>query len=200
MKVGGKSFHSRDSKAIHFLLQPTSTVKRVDLVNGCKYNDPMILDRLKPRESLGFLSWKVSRLMTSDLAARFAEAGVGVTVEQWRALIPMFKLDGLSQGRLCEILSQEKTGVSRLVAALERRGLVHREASKQDRRIKHIYITESGRELIESTLNMVTSIRGERIKSIDPVELAICKKVLWEIIVPTLDDDCLTKESTNSLE
>lgn len=160
----------------------------------------MVLDRLKPRYSLGFLTWKVSRLMTNDLAARFVEAGIEVTVEQWRALIPMFKLDGLTQGRLCELLSQEKTGVSRLVAALEKRGLVRREASKQDRRIKHVYITDSGRELIESTLDMVIKSHDQQIEHIDPEELAICKRVLWQIIEPTLDDDCLTKSLTNSRE
>jgi len=154
----------------------------------------MVLEKIKPRESLGFLSWKVSRLMTNALAARFAAAGVEVTVEQWRALIPLYKLDGLTQGRLCDLLSQEKTGVSRLVAALERRGLVRRESSKDDRRVKHLYITERGRVLLESTLEMAIDIRDEQVKHIDPEELEICKRVLWQIIEPTIEDDFIVKE------
>jgi DNA-binding MarR family transcriptional regulator len=138
--------------------------------------------------------------MTGDLAARFVEAGVEITVEQWRALIPLIKLDGLTQGKLCEILSQEKTGVSRLVAALEKRGFVRREASKQDRRIKHVFITDSGRELVEFTLDMAIKSREDRIEHIDPEDLAICKQVLWKIIAPTLNDDFLTRELTNSRE
>ena len=154
----------------------------------------MVLDKLKPKESLGFLTWKVSRLLTNDLAARFAEAGIEVTVEQWRALLPLFKLDGLTQGRLCELLSQEKTGVSRLVAALEKRGLVRREPSRDDRRVKHIYITGAGRALVESTVNMALGSRDDLVKDIDPEDLAVCRRVLWQIIEPTLGDDCVLEE------
>lgn len=147
----------------------------------------MIMERLNPKESLGFLSWKVARLLTNDLTARFTQAGVDVTVEQWRALIPLYKHDGLSQGKLCDILSQEKTGVSRLVAALEKRGLLRREQCKEDRRIKYLFITQAGRDLVDDTVAIVIQSREEAVKGIDPEELAICLRVLWQIIEPTLD-------------
>ena len=114
-----------------------------------------MLDKLNPRKSLGFLAWKVARLKTNDLAARFAEAGVEITVEQWRVLIPLFKAGGMTQGRLCEILSQEKTGVSRLVAGLEKRGYVLREPAKDDRRVKIIHITEPERTVAIATISML---------------------------------------------
>lgn len=152
----------------------------------CKYNFPMAIDKLNPRESMGFLTWKVARMITNDLAARFAKEGVDITVEQWRALLPLYKHEGLSQGRLCEILSQEKTGVSRLVAALERRGLVRREPSREDRRVKHIFITDDGRELVDSTVDIAIECRDAPLKDIDPDELKICQKVLWQIIEPSL--------------
>jgi len=153
-----------------------------------------MLDQLNPRESLGFLAWKVARLKTNDLAARFVEAGIDVTVEQWRALIPLYKVDGLTQGKLCELLSQEKTGVSRLVAALEKRGYVRREPGKADRRVKHIHITAAGRELLEVTVDMALANMGTREGHVDPGELAICKKVLWEIVESTFDEGCSIKE------
>jgi DNA-binding MarR family transcriptional regulator len=157
----------------------------------------MVVERLKPKESLGFLTWKVSRLMTNSLAARFVETGVEITVEQWRALIPLFKIDGMTQGHLCEILSQEKTGVSRLVAALEKRGLVRREFSRKDRRVKYIYITDKGRDLLDFSVEMVLAKRDDHIKHIDPKDLEICKRVLWQIIEPTLDDECLSCKDEN---
>ena len=155
-----------------------------------------MLDKLNPRESLGFLAWKVARLKTNDLASRFAEAGVEITVEQWRVLIPLYKIDGLTQGRLCELLSQEKTGVSRLVAALEKRGYVRREPGKDDRRVKYIHITDTGRELMMTTMDMAMANMGTREGHVDPEELAICKKVLWEIVEPTLDEGCFLQEET----
>jgi DNA-binding MarR family transcriptional regulator len=153
-----------------------------------------MLDKLNPRESLGFLAWKVARLKTNDLAARFVEAGIKITVEQWRVLIPLYKTEGLTQGRLCELLSQEKTGVSRLVAALEKRGYVRREAGKDDRRVKYIHITDAGRDLMVSTVDMALANMGTREGHVDPEELAICKKVLWEIVAPTIDEGCFLQE------
>ncbi|QGY40161.1 MarR family transcriptional regulator [Pseudodesulfovibrio cashew] len=155
----------------------------------------MAIDKLNPRESLGFLAWKVARLIAGDLTARFTEAGVSVSVEQWRALIPVYKVDGLTQGRLCEILSQEKTGVSRLVAALEKRGLLVRVADEHDRRVKHLFITDEGRRLIEATADLAIENRLEVEKDIDPEDLAVCKRVLWDIIKPTLEiENCCSEK------
>ena len=150
----------------------------------------MSIDPLNPRESLGFLAWKVARIVTNNLASRFVEAGIDITVEQWRALIPVYKLDGLSQGRLCKIMSQEKTGVSRLVAALEKRGLIRRESSKEDRRVKFLFITEAGREVIDLTIGHAETTREKTVEGLDPDEVAICHKVLWQIVESSPDAIC----------
>jgi len=139
-------------------------------------------DKLNPREALGFLAWKVTRLVVNDMTARFTEAGIGVTVEQWRALIPIYKMDGLTQGQLCEVLTQEKTGVSRLVAALEKRKLIRREPGKKDRRVKSLFITKEGKELIDGSVETVLASRKGMVEGVDPDELATCYKVLWQII------------------
>lgn len=150
---------------------------------------------MNPRESIGFLAWKVARIFANDLAARFAEAGVRITVEQWRALLPAYKADGLTQGKLCDMLSQEKTGVSRLVAALEKHGLLRREPGDDDRRVKYIYITDKGRELVDFTIDIVLESRAEMVRPVDPEEFAVCKRVLWQIIEPHLDGTCCLKEA-----
>lgn len=148
----------------------------------------MSIDQLKPREAFGFLTWKTSRIYANYLAARFSEANVDVTVEQWRALVPLAKIPGgVTQGRLCELLSQEKTGVSRLVAALEKRGLILREPSDEDRRVKHLSITSDGLELVERAVEIVLSYQADLVKNIDPDELETCQKVLWQLIEENLD-------------
>lgn len=138
---------------------------------------------------MGFLTWKISRMAANDLAARFAEANVPVTVEQWRVLVTVAKKDHVTQGRLCDILSQEKTGVSRLVAALEKSGFLLREADKSDRRIKHIQITPAGRDVVDSTVKLALQSRDDLIADIDPDELDTCLRVLWQIIHSSLDPD-----------
>lgn len=140
-------------------------------------------------------------MSTNDLAARFAEAGVPVTVEQWRVLIPLAKIEGgLTQGQMCDILSQEKTGVSRLVSALEKRGLLHRESCVNDRRVKNLFITGAGRRLVESTVEMALLSRDTLVENIDPEELEVCKKVLWQIVGSQLAPDiCCDRYSNISM-
>jgi len=149
---------------------------------------------------VGFLSWKLNRMMTNILTSYFVEMEVDVTVEQWRALIPIYKLDGMSQGLLCTHLSQEKTGVSRLVAALEKRGLLTRKPSNEDRRVKFLHITEKGRNLIETSMEEVLKRHDEAVSHIDPEELAICKKVMWQLIEPILDPGCFEEYSDPEID
>ncbi|WP_231856580.1 MarR family winged helix-turn-helix transcriptional regulator [Pseudodesulfovibrio piezophilus] len=166
----------------------------VDPKFRCTYNHPMSIKHFNPRDSLGFLTWKVSRLATRELAARFAKSDIDVTVEQWRALIPLYKKDGLSQGTLCDLMSQEKTGVCRLVAALEKHGFVRRESCKEDRRVKFLFITKAGRELVDSSLDLAVASREDLVDHIDEDDLAICMRVLWQIIEPTLEADSICPE------
>lgn len=156
----------------------------------------MKLNQLDPKDSIGFLTWKVARILANDLAGRFAAAGVKVTVEQWRALLPVYKMDGLTQGKLCEVLSQEKTGVSRLVAALEKHGLVKRKSSADDRRVKYISITDAGRELVDFTVDIVLEARDALVQHVDPADYEVCKRVLWQLIEPHLDATCSLKEES----
>jgi DNA-binding MarR family transcriptional regulator len=52
---------------------------------------------------------------------------------------------GLAQQDLAHRLTLDKSTVSRLVAALERRGLVHQERDPANRRISRLHLTEAGR-------------------------------------------------------
>lgn len=142
---------------------------------------------MNPRHTFGFLIWKVSRLCINDMNARLASTGMGVSVEQIRPLFPLYRVGPLSQGKLCDLLSQEKTGVSRLVANLERRGLVVRVSQKEDRRAKDISITQAGRDVVEAAHHLIQESYQSMTDGIDPEDMETCKRVLWQIIAPTLD-------------
>jgi DNA-binding MarR family transcriptional regulator len=56
---------------------------------------------------------------------------------------------GLPQGRVADALGIQKTNFVAMIAELERRGLVHREPSKQDRRIYALFLTRPGEKLMK---------------------------------------------------
>jgi len=59
--------------------------------------------------------------------------------------------EGISQQGLADHMSIDKAAVTRLVASLEDKGYIHRISDENDRRLKRLYPTESGR-LIKTEL------------------------------------------------
>lgn len=151
----------------------------------------MFIERLNPKESIGFLLYKAARISVNDFAARLEKAGVGLSVEQWRLLIPLSRYQGISQGELSIMASQEKTGVSRLVAGLESKGYLRREDDENDRRIKRVFVTDAGLDLLAHTVEIALESNRAVVQGIDPGELHTCKRVLRQLILNHLDDsDC----------
>lgn len=130
------------------------------------------------RTSLGNLSNMAARHMDADLNRRFAEAGWDMTVEKWRVLIRLHFEDGLSQNEIAARLYQEKTGVSRLVKALEEKGFVRRVRDEHDARSKRVFLTDKGRECQEPLKLMVMATLDRAERGIDPDMLATCRRVL----------------------
>ena len=66
-------------------------------------------------KSLGYLTGLASRQLSNTLAARFKEAGIDMTAEQWGAIIVLLNGDARTQGQIGEQLCLEKSSVSRLL-------------------------------------------------------------------------------------
>ncbi len=151
----------------------------------------MLIERLNPRESIGFLLYKSARLCVNAFANRLEKAGLDISVEQWRLLIPLSRYPGISQRKLAELASQEKTGVSRLLSGLESKGYVRREDDPEDRRVKRLFATEKGLDLLDRTVDLAHANNASVAEGIDPEEFAVCKKVLLQIILNHMGDhDC----------
>lgn len=151
----------------------------------------MFIKRLNPRESMGFLLYKAARLYQNAFAARLEEAGEDISVEQWRLLVPLSRYKGISQRELSLVASQEKTGVSRLLSGLESKGYVRREDDPEDRRIKRIHVSEKGFALLDRTVDLALGTNVAMAEGTDAEELAVCKKVLRQLIMSNLDEnDC----------
>nr|WP_216629566.1 MarR family transcriptional regulator [Brevibacterium renqingii] len=70
----------------------------------------------------------------------------GLTVAQFEALAHIRNFQPITQSDLADGLTVSGGGISRMLARLEREGLIRRE---QEWKTKHISLTEAGREIIE---------------------------------------------------
>lgn len=102
-----------------------------------------------PRAKFSFLVHDVSRMRRTlfDQALK----PLGITRAQWWALgnLSRHADTGMIQTELAHILDTGKVSVGGLIDRLEDAGLVFRKADESDRRVKRIYMTDAGFDMLE---------------------------------------------------
>jgi len=98
-------------------------------------------------QTLGRQSGVLYYLLSKRLNSLLAEAGVGITVDQFRLLTMLWKEDGITQQQLADKLGRDRAGVTRMTDILEDQGILVRVADKSDRRVNLLYLTKKGREI-----------------------------------------------------
>jgi DNA-binding MarR family transcriptional regulator len=85
------------------------------------------------------------------------------------------------QTELGKLLNIRKVSIGGLLDRLERSGFIRRTQDERDRRVNRVYITDSGRKVLEK-VDAVGSVQGiEVAKGISKEELKITTKVLLQL-------------------
>lgn len=99
--------------------------------------------------SLGFALGVASRRMSLVFSQRLKE--FGLSPEQWSVLHVIAGHEGLIQKEIAERAAKDKPTVTRILDALEEKGLIARKTGEQDRRSFRLYATDKGKELALKT-------------------------------------------------
>ena len=89
-----------------------------------------------------YIIYRITNLLTQRLRSRLRKSGINIT--RWRVLSVLRAYGELSVGRIVELTVMEQPSISRVVAQLEREGLVKRETSSKDSRFVHVELTPAG--------------------------------------------------------
>jgi DNA-binding MarR family transcriptional regulator len=101
------------------------------------------LQSLEAGRSIGFLVKRCGVLMTQVAERAFESLPISFT--QWLVLMHVGRQTHMSASQLSAELGHDMGALTRVVDALERRGLVRRERSRRDRRAVEIAISAAGR-------------------------------------------------------
>jgi DNA-binding MarR family transcriptional regulator len=88
---------------------------------------------------------------------RRALAQLGLTAARFDLLYAVREREGLPQSELCQALGVSAPTVSRMVTSLEELGLLARQATIIDRRLRHVTLTDAGRRIIEEAIGWFMS-------------------------------------------
>jgi DNA-binding MarR family transcriptional regulator len=119
-------------------------------------------------KSIGFLVHEVARLFRR----RFEDEARthGVTLPQWRALIEIYKSDGISQVTLAGSIDTDPMTMSGILDRLEKRGLIERYPDPNDSRAKLARMTSEGETLVSTARNVGRELYENALNGLSPAE------------------------------
>ncbi|MEN1941552.1 MarR family transcriptional regulator [Luteimonas sp. MJ174] len=113
------------------------------------------LERFVPYQ-LSLLSNVVSQEIAQAYGERF-----GLAVTEWRIIAVLGRFPRLSAAGVAERSAMDKVAVSRAVARLLERGLLHREMHDDDRRRSVLELSEAGREVYSQVAPLALAYEQE---------------------------------------
>jgi MarR family transcriptional regulator for hemolysin len=132
----------------------------------------------KPIVRIGVLVHDVARMRKTifDQAVR----QMGITRAQWWALsnLSRNKSEGMNQSDLAKILDVGKPTIGGLIDRLVDNGMIERQSDGGDRRIRRIFITEKGYQLISHMSPVAARLNTVFLEGIDEKDVKIAEKVL----------------------
>jgi MarR family transcriptional regulator, transcriptional regulator for hemolysin len=103
----------------------------------------------------------------------------GVSQASWMTIATAAKARRpLSQSELADKLAVEAATMVAMIDRLVKAGLVRREASSADRRIKRVVLTPAGLKIYERVRSEATALRKELLANTDPRKLHIATELL----------------------
>jgi DNA-binding MarR family transcriptional regulator len=119
-----------------------------------------------------------SSLMRLVRMLRHQRADMSITVTQLSALNTLKMQGPMSAGELAASERVQPPSMTKVIAGLEDRGLLRREAHPSDRRQAILMITESGKELLDSESRLRDEWLSARLEQLSPDERALLADVL----------------------
>ena len=88
----------------------------------------------------------LSNLVSQGIAQTYQER-FGLSVTEWRVIALIGRFPGLSASEVAQRSAMDKVAISRAVRNLLDQKRIHRQASTDDRRTRHLSLSTSGQEI-----------------------------------------------------
>jgi MarR family transcriptional regulator for hemolysin len=141
----------------------TPLIRKVSLGTAAARPDA---EALQP--NIGAMLHDVARLMRRRFERRARQTGLPITRQQARALLHIARNEGLSQAAIATMLDIEPIALVRLLDRLHEEGLVERRAHATDRRVRTLWLTPLGWEVVDRVLAINAEVREEACAGLSP--------------------------------
>jgi DNA-binding MarR family transcriptional regulator len=120
------------------------------------------------QEMPGHLIRRAHQISGAVFAAHLA--GFDLTSVQYAAMEAIASQPGIDATRLSDLIAFDKATLGGVLDRLEAKGLIARQPSRQDRRVKSVTLTEPGATLLESVGDRVLAAQAEMLRPLSEAE------------------------------
>ncbi|MDD7915147.1 MarR family winged helix-turn-helix transcriptional regulator [Polaribacter ponticola] len=131
--------------------------------------------------SIGPWLGRTGKIVDYFIQESFKSNYLDLTKEQMIVLKKLNDQDGLNQNELAFLTLRNKSSLTRLLTKMESKKYIFREQSKEDKRIKNVYLTDFGKEVFEKTKPVIQNLISTMEQNISPEEKQQIIKIFKKI-------------------
>lgn len=133
------------------------------------------------QDSIAYRIQRSARMLRKHFLELAARRGIEISPEQWFILNKLNWEDELTQVELSDAIFSDRPNVTRMVAALEAKGLVRRRADAGDGRKIRVALTVAGRAVHDAFAAAVPGARATLLRGIAEADLRTAARVLEQL-------------------
>lgn len=131
--------------------------------------------------SIGPWLGRTGKMIDYFFQESFNAKGLDLTKEQMIVLKKLTFKDGLNQNELAFLTLRDKSSLTRLLSKMEKKNYIFRKQSKEDKRIKNVYLTDFGVEIYEKTKPVIQNLISTMEQNISQEEKQLVIKIFKQI-------------------
>ena len=137
------------------------------------------------------LPWigKTAKMLDIFFSRKLKENGFDLTKEQWVLLKILSVHNGVSQNEIACKSNRDKTSMTRLVNTLERKNLLARLSSTNDKRINQLFISTAGEKILSETEQIWTDMVSTLQNGLSEKEIEIMINTLKKVQKNIIEND-----------
>jgi DNA-binding MarR family transcriptional regulator len=146
------------------------------------YTPPPEISEYQLGESVGYLISRV-KSMASNMVTQRTMAELGITSQQGSILFMVASGKCVLAAELAREYGIDASAITRLIDRLEKRGLLTRVRSSEDRRAVRLALTPEGQDIAARMPPIFTSVTDRLLAGFTPEEVGFLKSMLRRVLV-----------------
>ncbi|QHW29661.1 MarR family transcriptional regulator [Paenibacillus rhizovicinus] len=134
----------------------------------------------------GFLMHRTDMKLTNFFVKKLKQ--YEVTPEQWGIISVLDGDRAMTQKEIAEAIDRDQSTVVRMIASLEKKGIVKRLQNNDDKRSHNLFLSAKGMQLKTRLIPVVQEAHDDLTRNIEPDELAQLHETLHKLYLNVKED------------